>query len=146
MPSSFKNVCNFLRVITDRNHILPILYVSFLGFLRTDSSKSFFCMSDSRNFYGQIPASFKNVCNLLGVITDRKHILQILYVRCYGFLRTDSSKSFFCMSSAGNYYGQIPASLKNVCNFLGVITDRNRNLLILYVRFREFLRTDSSKL
>ena len=96
--------------------------------------------------YVQIPASLIYVCNFLGVITDRNDILQILYVRFREFLRTDSIKSFFCMSADWISYVQIPSSFKYVCNLLDVITDRNRIFQILYVSFLEFLRTDSSKL
>ena len=134
IPASFIYVCNFLGVITDRNHILPILYVSRQDFLRVYSSKSCFCMSVFWNFYGQIPANITSVCHQKGIFTDRFQQILLLYVIRKEFLRTDSSKYHFCMSSERNFYGQIPANAISVCQQTGIFTDRFHQILFLYVK------------
>ena len=134
IPASLIYVCNFLGVITDRNDILQILYVRFREFLRTDSIKSFFCMSVFWNFYGQIPANITSVCHQKGIFTDRFQQILLLYVIRKEFLRTDSSKYHFCMSSERNFYGQIPANITSVCHQKGIFTDRFHQILFLYVK------------
>ncbi len=72
-------------------------------------------MSVDWNSYGQIPANHNSVCQQTGIHTDRFQQISFLYVSCQGFIRTDSNKSHFCMSTDRNSYGQIPTSLNYVC-------------------------------
>ena len=122
------------------------MYVTSWALLRTETIFFKFCMSDSGNFYGQIPSNLFSVCQRTGFLTYRFRQVLNMYVTCWTLLRTETVFFKFCMSVSWNSYVQIPASFKNVCNLLSVITYRNRILLILYVSFLEFLRTDSNKL
>ena len=120
------------------------MYVTSWALLQTETIFFQFCMSVSWDFYGQIPASFIYVCNFLGVITDRNHVLPILYVSFLGFLRTDSSKSLFCMSTHRNSYIQSPYFFKYVCLFIRIFTDGFCNFLnmsVIQIKFINIQKT-----